>query len=159
MEHIKQNDSLLLPEIQKIGCFFRSCGLIAEYRTGNYLTHKQLNDGWKWAKSKGYINGNDDVINSAQIATYFLRELKDSGRFVEIGVFSNGKKTIYSGVKNTSYEHIDALIQKIKQNGPSKYHFRVVDKYGELIEDPHAPAITARGIFYSILYAYVEGKK
>lgn len=158
MEHIKQNDERLLEDIQKIGCFFRSCGIIAENHTNKNLTVEQINNGWKYAKEKGLIDKKNNVVTSAPIINYFLKELGDKGRFIEIGIFQNGKTFFYSSIRDTVYCHIDALIQKIKQNGKSKTHFRVVDKMGELIEDPHLPPIKVQGIYYSILYAYIKGK-
>lgn len=43
MEHIKQNDSRCMKVMQDIGCFVRSCGLVAEIRTGKSLTVEQVN--------------------------------------------------------------------------------------------------------------------
>lgn len=156
---IKQNDKKCKKIIQEIGCFFRCCGLIAEFRTGRSLTAKQINDTWKWAKDTKRINDNDDVVDSASIATRFLRVLGDDGRFVEVGQFTNGRTSYYPAYKFTELARIDALIQKIKQNGPNKTHYRVIDRFANLLEDPHEPPINATGVYYSILYAYVEGKK
>lgn len=150
MEHIKQNDEGLYSDIQKIGCFFRSALLLAEIQTGKNLDVDTINKLWRRCKSLGLINGDNDVVRSAGIATLALRELGDQGFIHEIAVFKNGVTTWYSGVNH----RIDYFIQKIKQNGPSKTHFRVVDKYGTLVEDPHRPAILCQGIIYSICYQY-----
>lgn len=158
MGHIKQNDSRLLEPIQKIGCFFRSCGIIAENKTGKELSAEKINAVWKWAKDVEYIDKNDNVRFSAPIATRFLRELGDEkGRFIEVGTFRGGKTTFYVSIRKCNPElmRIDALIQKIIQGGPSRTHFRVVNKNGALIEDPHAPPINPLSIEYSILYAYI----
>lgn len=154
---VKQNDKKCLEVIQKIGCFFRSCGNIAEIKTGRNLTAKQINDCWKWAKNTKRINDDDDVVDSASIATRFLRVLGDDGKFVEVGTFKQGVTSFYPAYKFTELARIDALIQKISQNGPSKTHFRVVDNFGNVLEDPHEPAIKPTGIYYSILYAYIPG--
>lgn len=157
MKLMKQNDEKLYPVIQKVGCFFRSCGIIAELKCGKKLEADQINRTWDWARRQGYVDNNNDVRNSAVIATQFLRELgDDTGRFVEVGTFRDGVTQFYFGIRNGSPElcKIDALIQKIKQNGPSKYHFRVVDKSGKLLEDPHEPEINVVSVEYSILYAY-----
>lgn len=159
MNFIKQNDPECYPIIQKSGCFFRSCGLIAEIRTGKLLTAEQLNNIWDWAKNVGYINREDNVQDSAGIANMFLRELgNNSGKFIEVGTFSQGKTTYYPSIKKYTPDlcRIDALIQKIKQNGPQGTHFRPVTKAGDVIEDPHEPPIHCQGIYYSILYAYEE---
>jgi hypothetical protein len=157
MTHIKQNDPACLPDIQRIGCFFRSCGLIAEYKTGRSLSAYAINETWQWAKSTRRVDENNCVKDSASIATRFLRILGDAGRFVEVGTFSNGETRYYPAVSLANCR-TDAVIQKIKQNGPSVTHFRVVDKSGKLIEDPHDPPIRVLGVYYSILYAYVPGE-
>lgn len=154
MKFIPQNDSGLLEPIQKIGCFFRSCGLIAEINFQKQLTQKQINEGWLWAKENSHINQNNDIMRSAPIINYFAQILGGIGKFYEVGIFDKGKTTYYQ-VK-PSLKKIDACIQKIRQNGPSKYHFRVVDKSGNVIGEPHEPAIICRGIEYTILYAYEE---
>lgn len=156
MRHIKQNDPDCLPVMQKIGCFVRSCGLVAEYHTGKSLSAGQINELWETAKRKGFVNGSDDVVASAPIINLALRMLGDKGRFIEVGIFAEGKTSYYPSVQE-KYRSIDALIQKIKQSGPSGTHFRLVDKAGYLIEDPHDPEIKVKGICYSILYHYIGG--
>lgn len=156
MIHIKQNDFRCLPEIRDIGCFFRSCGLIAEYKTYKYLTVKQINDSWLWAKENKYIDEENCVVKSAPIANHFLEILGDKGRFIEVGTFKNGITEFYPAYKGTELARIDALIQKIKTNGPEGTHFRPVDKKGICIEDPHEPPIKACAFIYSILYAYIN---
>jgi hypothetical protein len=121
------------------------------------LTAEALNKVWTWAKETKRIDYLNNTKDSASIATRFLRELGDSGRFYEVGLFKNGKTEYYPSVRNTKYARIDALIQKIKTNGTVGTHFRVVAKDGTLIEDPHAPVIKPQGIFYSILYCYEKG--
>lgn len=155
--HIKQNDYRCLPEIRDIGCFFRSCGLIAEYKTYRDLTVKQINDTWLWAKENKYINEENCVVKSAPIATRFLELLGDKGKFVEVGTFKDGVLEYYPAYKGTDLARGDAFIQKVKTDGKEGTHFRPVDKYGVLVEDPHEPRIRAVSIFYSIIYAYVKG--
>jgi len=41
----------------------------------------------------------------------------------------------------TEERRMDVCIQKIKQGGLQGIHFRLVNKDGKLIEDPHNPAI------------------
>ena len=157
MDHIKQNDERLLEPIQKIGCFFRSCGIIAENKTGKNLFPEEITKTWEWAKEVGYIDKRDNIKFSAPIATRFLKILGDKGRFVEVGLFKDGETVFYDSIKQTpKLMRIDALIQKIIQGGPSKTHFRVVDNSGFLIEDPHTPPIKPLSIEYSILYAYLD---
>lgn len=159
MEHIKQNDSGLYIPIQKIGCFYRSCGLIAEYKTRKQLTVEQLNNGWDDCKKMGDINREDDVVDSAKIISYFLHRLGDSGEYIEIGTIKNGLPGYYGWVTaDMKKNHERFFIQKIRQNGPSIYHFRVVDEDGYLIEDPHRPDINVVSVVHSIIYYYREAK-
>lgn len=159
MEHIKQNDSGLYIPIQQIGCFFRSCGLVAEYKTRRKLTVEQINKGWDACKKMGYINKDNDVVDSAKIITYFLHELKDTGSYVEIGTVKSGLPGYYGWVTGEMKKNRERFyIQKIRQNGPSIYHFRVVDEDGYLIEDPHRPDINVVKVVHSIIYFYKEAK-
>lgn len=157
MKYLKQNDSKLLKDIQDVGCFFRCCGLIAEIKTGKVLTADELNNTWKWAKDTRRIDTDNNLRDAASVATRFLRILGDqTGHIIEIGLFKDGLTTFYPSIEKYNPElcKIDFLIQKIKQNGPSGTHFRLVDKSGRLIEDPHEPAIKSQGIIYSILFTY-----
>lgn len=156
--HVKQNDTKCLPIIREVGCFFRSCGLIAEYKTFKSLNAYQINKTWEWAKETGRIDEENNIRDSASIATRFLRELGDKGSFVEVGTFKEGILTIYPAYKGTDMQCFDALIQKVKTDGPIGTHFRPVDKMGVCIEDPHEPRIRATAIYYSILYKYVKGE-
>lgn len=160
-EHIKQNASGLYLPIQKIGCFFRSCGLVAEYITGRNLTIKQLNDGWNACKQFRYIDSRNNVQNSEGIINYFLKELDDKGNVTEVATFEKGYMRWYNWVREGSrYRNtLPFMIQKIFQRGPSATHFRVVNKRGELVEDPHAPAIEPTAIVYSIAYHYDGSRK
>ena len=158
-QHVKQNDKALYDDIQRIGCFFRSCGLVAEYKTGKRLNVTQINNTWDWAKNTRRIDGNNNVRDSASIINRFLRVLGDNmGSIIEVGTFKDGKTTFYPYYQKHRADlcRADFLIQKIRQNGPSGTHFRLVDKLGNLIEDPHEPVINVKGIEYSILYAYAE---
>lgn len=155
MKHIKQNDVGVKNPIPELGCFFRCCGLIAEYKTGKSLTVEQINQTWDWAKATVRIDDKDNIRDSASIATRFLRLLGDNGRFIEVGLFKDGVSQYYPAFKNTELSRADALIQKVKTNGKYGTHFRVVGKTGVVVEDPHEPAINSKEIFYSILYAYV----
>ena len=156
MKLIKQTDKRLNERIQKIGCFFISCADVAQMKTGRELTPEQIEDVWQWAHYASRIDGEDNVKDSASIMNRFLRVLGDTGHFCEVGTFRNGKTQFYPAIREQN-RHVDALIQKIAQGGPSKTHFRVVDNAGNVLEDPHEPPIKEQGIFYSILYAYIEG--
>ena len=152
LQHVKQNASGLYLDIQKIGCFFRSALLLAEMKTGRSLDVPTINKLWRRACQFKFIDKNLNVVNSARIATLALRELGDDGFITEVATFVNGHIGWYRGVEHRA----EYFIQKIEQNGPSKYHFRVVDNYGDLIEDPHEPAIKSQGVLYSIIYKYDE---
>lgn len=155
--HIKQNNIGCRKEIREYGCFFRSCGLIAEYKTLKSLTVTQLNEGWDYCKKEGFIDDKDNVKLSDAIINYFLHVLGGSGKFVEIGTFENGVKNLYSWSKKCNLS-TDALIQKIGCNGYYGTHFRPVNNKGALIEDPHEPEINVHKIYYSILYHYFKGE-
>ena len=158
MKLIKQNDPRLGLFMQKSGCFVRSGQLIAELKVGKALTAKQIMQIFRDSQSLGYLDNSNLVTNSAGIANLALKTLGDTGRFVEVGIFENGSTKWYGWAIGTKWARADALIQKIKQGGPQGTHFRVVDNLGKLIEDPHTPEIAVQGIYYSILYAYEEGK-
>ena len=51
---------------------------------------------------------------SAPIMNHFLQVLGKKGRFIEVGIFANGKTTYYQGV-DSKYHRMDAVIQKIRQ--------------------------------------------
>lgn len=154
--HIKQNHPGNLPIMQKSGCFVRSAGLVAEIHSGGVLAQDQVNALWGWGVNHGYIDSENDVVESAPLINQALRMLGVArGKFFEVGTFKNGKTSWYPSVP-LPMRKTDAVIQKIRQGGPQKYHFRVVDKRGNLIEDPHEPAIKVLGIEYSILYCFKE---
>lgn len=158
MKLIKQNDWRLGKFMRKSGCFVRSAQMIAELKVGKALTAKQIMQIFRDSQSLGYLDNSNLVTNSAGIANLSLKTLGDNGRFIEVGLFENGSTKYYSWVIGTKWARADALIQKIKQGGPQGTHFRVVDNRGKLIKDPHTPEIAVQGIYYSILYAYEEGK-
>lgn len=155
--HIKQNDIRCKHPIPEIGCFFRSCGLIAEYKTCKELSASHINDTWDWAKDTKRIDSKDDIKDSASIATRFLRCLGDKGRFIEVGLFRDGASQYYPAFRGTPLARCDALIQKIETKGLYGTHFRVVSKFGTVVEDPHEPEIKGKPL-YSILYAYEPGE-
>ena len=155
MQHIKQNDLNCLPVVRKIGCFLRSCGLVAEYKTGEKLSANDINNLWHFAKEHKYIDDKDDVKQSAPIITRALRILgQDKGRFIEVGTFSDGVIFWYPSIPS-ELRQADALIQKVETENKNS-HFRVVDVKGCLIEDPYIPTPKVKKIKYSILYKYVE---
>lgn len=153
---VKQNDKDCLPIVQRIGCFVRSCGAMAEMKTEKELTAKQINELWNWGKKSGHINLDDIVKHSAPIATQALKMLGGSGRFIEIATFKDGKMNYYGSVTEEFKRLPKFYIQKIKTNGHEGTHFRNVDFNGNLIFDPHYPDIKPEGIFYSIVYVYKE---
>lgn len=166
-EYLKQNAIGNYIEIQQIGCFFRCACNLAEReakRMGKYvykLTTDQLNKIWDRAITNGYIgdikrkDGTIDrncVKNSAQIATIALQELNCRGKFREVGTKTTDDFCWYGGADKT----VTGQILKMKQNGPSKTHYVVVDPDDILLWDPHEPAIRNQGNIYTILYRYEE---
>lgn len=155
MEFLKQNASGLYLEIQKIGCFFRSACHLAEMKAGKALTVDQLNKLWEFSKSFKYINQENNIVVSAPIANLAGEVLGLKGHFIEVATFKDGMLVWYGSVP-VSQRRIDYYIQKIEQPGPSKTHFTVVDKYGDLVWDPHDPDITKLKVYYTICYKYEE---
>lgn len=154
---VKQNNAKCLPIVQKIGCFVRACGHMAERVTEEELTASQINELWTWAKKSGHINAENCVKHSAPIATHALRMLgNENGQFIEIATFTRGKMNYYGSVGDGLKRCPKFYIQKIKTNGPEGTHFRNIDSEGKLLFDPHYPDINSQGIFYSIVYAYKE---
>jgi len=155
MKHIKQNDGRLNATIQKIGCFFISCALVAQYKTEKVLNTDDIESVWQWAKETKRIDALDNIKDSASIINRFFKVLGGEGHFCEVGTFRDGVVNWYPAVIQ-KHRHIDAVIQKIHQAGPSRTHFRLVNRKGEVIEDPHEPPIKSQGVYYSILYAFIE---
>ena len=159
MNYLFQNDPALYQVIQRIGCFFRSALHLAELKAGRALTAQEINALWEKSKKLEYIttlHGEKNcVANSAAIANLALQTLGCFGKFVEVAVFRNGTFTWYASVKE---RRADAFIQKIRQGGPSKTHFRCVDKTGGVIFEPHDPPIKSLGIFYTICYRFDGGE-
>lgn len=158
-EYLKQNASGLYLQIHQIGCFFRAACHMAELEAKKQekyiykLNTSQINNLWDIAKKFEYINGQNDLVKAEKVATAALRHLGVPGRFVEVAVFQDGKMGWYPGIKG-NYKRADYFIQKIHQNGPSKTHFINVQNDGQLMWDPHEPAINATGIYYTICFRY-----
>ncbi|ULQ59227.1 DUF261 domain-containing protein [Brucepastera parasyntrophica] len=161
MTYIKQNDKRFLPAIRKVGCFFRSACLVAELKTGTALHYNTINDMWYYAKGLGWIDGNDDVKDSAAIINEALYRLGDKGKYIEVATKKNGITTWYGWVLNSDkYRRFDAGIQKInfisKTDPELTTHFRVVNDNDAVIEDPYSPPVIPTKILYTVVYAYIE---
>lgn len=149
---IYQNDPLLYPTIQEVGCFFRSALKVSELYSLRDLTHEEINTIWDNAKNLNYIDNNDDIQKSSSIINLGFEQLGLHYKAVEVGTFENGSITFYSWVeKYPHYKHFTALIQKVKTENFNT-HFRVVDKRGKVIFDPYYPQPNIKSIYYSILY-------
>lgn len=152
---IKQNHPDCLEVIRRVGCFARAAMYIGELVTGIVLTADQINEIWTWAIENNFITrGEHNVRESAPIINRVLEITGHPGRVYEVGTFSKGALSWYPSVP-ISMRRPDYLIQKIKQGGPEKTHFRNVTRNGKLLWDPHDPEIKVKGIFYSIIYVYV----
>lgn len=152
---IKQNDVRCYPVIQKVGCFVRSCGAVAENIVGKELTAQQINDLWDWSKQSGHINLKDEVKHSAPIITHAIELLGGTGKVYEIGTFNKGKLGYYKSVSEAIRKKPKHYIQKIETVNKNT-HFRVVAYDGKLIFDPYDPQPKATKIIYSLIYAYCE---
>lgn len=165
--YLKQNASGNYIEIQKIGCFFRCACNMAEReakKRGKYiytLTSEQLNRLWDRASILGYIGDikrSDGTVeklcvkNSAGIATIALQELNLPGRFKEVATTSEEGSCWYGGANTT----VNYRILKMRQNGPSKTHYIMVNEKNELLWDPHDPEIQNQKTLYVISYRYEE---
>lgn len=160
---LPQNHTDCLSIIQSSGCFARSSQGIAELATGRRLSADQVNDIWLWGKARRiFVNGKqkllidgDNALNSsAMLANRTLEVLGMPGRFLEVGTKKNGIITWYDWVKGSAVQRADAHIQKIAQNGPQKFHFRIVDADDQPVWDPHVPAILSQGVLYTIIYCF-----
>lgn len=149
---IKQNHVKCYPVIQRVGCFCRSCGGVAEFITGQELSAEQINQLWDWGKHNGFIDLKDEIKASAPIINRALQVLGGTGKVYEIGTF-RGKMNYYKGVSETMKKRPKYYIQKI-QTANKNAHFRIVNYDGKVIFDPYDPAPKAIKIEYSIIYAY-----
>jgi hypothetical protein len=151
MELLKQNNKKLKKDIREVGCFFRSALALSEIKENKKLNAEQINVYWDLARKANFIDKDRCVTTSAPIATL----ASDLGRWIEIGTFKDGVKTLYKWV-TCDLARVDGLIQKIQTDTIFKTHFRVVDNEGKVLFDPYEPSIKPKKIEYSILYHYVE---
>lgn len=159
-DYIKQNSNGLYLDIQHIGCFFRAACHMAELQAQkeggrSCLTVEEINRIWDYSKRLRYVDANNCVTTSAPIANQAGNILKLRGKFNEVALLVAGEINWYGSVPKNQ-RHAEYFIQKMKQNGPSGTHFVNVDQIGELLWDPHEPAINNRGTIYTICYKYEE---
>ena len=154
-QFVKQNDEKCLPEIQKIGCFFRSALHIVEQKTGAMFDVNQINNLWKLAKERGIIDSNNDLMNSAKLMNLALKTCfpEYKGYFAEIGIARAGLVKFYPWAEKAKLKP-EYFIKKHLQSGPSVYHYVVVNDCLHKIFDPHEPEIIDRGEVYTICYRY-----
>lgn len=155
LSFIKQNNPECQPALQRVGCFVRAAMHMGELASGAQLTPKQINYIWEWGLKEGFISKEFNLRESAPIANKAIEVLQYHGKIYEVGTFTKGELSWYPSVPG-NMRRIDFVIQKIKQNGPEGTHFRNVTRNGKLLWDPHEPEIRVKGIFYSIIYAYVS---
>lgn len=148
---IYQNDSALSERMQKSGCFIRSSFLVAELKTGKVLDAKLINILENLCIERGYVDDAQYSVKvSAPIIQLAFEYLGEHRKVIEIGTSRDGEDTLYQWARGS---RIDARIQKIRQPGPQKYHFRVMEE--GRVYDPHDPQITSLGEEYSILYRII----
>lgn len=157
-DYVKQNNPECLPTIQKVGCFFRSALHCVELATDYVFNGAEINELWQKAKNKGILDSNDNLKDSAQLMNLALRSIRPntSSYFAEIGIQTDGIYSLYNWAQKRGLVP-NYFIQKIKQGGPSVYHFIVVDDSGKLQWDPHTPAIKSLGEVYTICYRFFRG--
>lgn len=153
---IKQNSLGLLPDIQRVGCFFRCALRMAEQELGRTLTEFEINLEWIEARNNGYIDDQLNLKNAAKVATICLRRHGGTGAFIEIATETDGSVYWYTWVKDRT---VNYRIMKIRQGGPSRTHFVEVDENKNVTFDPHEPAIRSLGEIYTVYYRYDGGKE
>jgi len=147
-----QNSEGLLPAIQSVGCFFRSCLRIAEIEVGENLIASQINALWKEAKSRGFIDEKSEIVRSAPIINLAFDTLGSEKRAAEVGIFKDGETAFCAWTHSyKEYQQFNYLIQKVHTINDHT-HFRVVNKRGTVIFDPYFPSPDIAFIYYSILY-------
>lgn len=152
---LKQNSKGMNKDIREVGCFFASCLTIAQMKEGKTLTVEQYNSLWEAAHKAGYMYDRR-VIVSDKIINLAFKELGSSKRAVEVGTDKAG---FYGWVKaQPDYMRVDACIEKIEQEEGSiyPYHFRVVNKEGELLFDPYSPQVKRKASEHIIWYRIVD---
>ena len=125
---IYQNDPRLYEVIQKVGCFFMCCIMIAKLGSKHEYTTDEINKLWDLAKARGYINTKDEMINSVGV----------------INLASDIKfKQVCHSYNKTLHPNADYYIQKAYILNPHKepYHFRLMNRDGAIIYDPYNPSV------------------
>lgn len=154
-KYIKQNENdILLPSIQKVGCFFRSCLNAVERELHVTLSTPQLNFIWNNCKNIGLIDGDNCLVSGAKLMNLAAEFLCIPAKFAEIGLKVGGQFEPYlwaekAGLKPTIF------IRKFNQAGPSKYHYVLADANDKLIWDPHIPDIIDRGEVFTICFCRI----
>ena len=147
-----QNSEGLLPAIQSVGCFFRSCLRIAEIETGKNLNAEEINELWLKALTRGYINQKLEIEKSAPIIDLAFLILGSNKRAAEVGIFKDGETAFCAWTWSyKEYQQFNYLIQKVHTINDHT-HFRIVNKRGTVIFDPYFPSPDIAFIYYSILY-------
>lgn len=154
-KYIKQNENdVLLPAIQKVGCFFRSCLNAVERELHVTLSTVQLNALWDKCKVIGLIDSDDCLMSGAKLMNLAADFVHIPAKFAEIGLKVGKHYEPYlwaekAGLKPTIF------IRKFNQNGPSKYHYVLADENDNLLWDPHIPAIIDRGEVFTICFCRI----
>jgi hypothetical protein len=146
----------LLHVINVIGCFVRSCGAVAELKSGKELSAEQIDHLWIFGKNHGYIDEHDNVKESAPIINEAARILELKGRFFEVATFKNGILEYYKSVSDELRRAPKSYIQKVATNGEVGTHYWVVNYAGKILFDPYEPPVNPRKVLYTIVYAYKE---
>lgn len=145
-KYTKQNDPCCLPDVQRVGCFFRSALNIVERNENVAFTPQQINIFWHEAHRRKIVDDNNNLQDSAA-----LMDMVGDRHYVEVGLMKDNVFEPYGWFKKTGLEP-QFFIRKHLQGGPSVYHYRVVDRNGNEIFEPHEPAIRDLGEVYTICY-------
>ncbi|EMB22885.1 hypothetical protein [Treponema denticola] len=152
---LKQNSKGMYKDIREVGCFFVSCLTIAQMKEGKTLTVEQYNSLWDEAHKAGYMYERR-VLVSDKIINLAFKSLGSSKKAFEVGT---DQADFYDWVKShPDYKKVDACIEKIEQEEGAAYpyHFRVVNKEGELLFDPYSPQVKKGGSERIIWYRIID---
>ena len=152
----KQDNTMLLDDIQKVGCFYLSCINLIEFKTCIKLTVEEVNYYWNLAKKKNIIDDNNDLLDSAKLMNMILDNKGNNLRVFEIATEKDYYNPIYYPWVDDNLKKLDKYyIQKLKTRGVYGTHFRVITENGNIFDSlPYIYDFDK--ILYNIVYVFVS---
>ena len=152
----KQDNTMLLDDIQKVGCFYLSCINLIEFKTCIKLTVDEVNYYWNLAKTKNIIDDNNDLLDSAKLMNMILGNKGNNLRVFEIATEKDYYNPIYYPWVDDNLKKLDKYyIQKLKTRGVYGTHFRVITENGNIFDSlPYIYDFDK--ILYNIVYVFVS---